>query len=150
MPVVLASAQVAVQSGQVAQYQQSLRSIFDQALHGDVGMHADDDGVQRSAPGQSNAMWRVLAQAAGRTIVPPPPGALLRYYAPEVALPYVHYTQALDPARMLAPGALQGRLLLLARTRRWAGWTSSPRRCAPWATVRSRASCCMPRHSSTV
>ena len=115
MPVALASAQVAVQSGQVAQYQQSLRSIFDQALHGDVGMHADDDGVQRSAPGQSNAMWRVLAQAAGRTIVPPPPGALLRYYAPEVALPYVHYTQALDPARMLAPGALQGRLLLLGQ-----------------------------------
>jgi adenylate cyclase len=71
--------------------------------------------VQRSAPPQSDAMWRVLAQAAGRSVVPPPPGALLRYYAPEVALPYVHYTQALDPARHLAPGALQGRLLLLGQ-----------------------------------
>lgn len=37
MPVVLASAQVAVQTGQVAQYRQTLRSIFAQALHGDVG-----------------------------------------------------------------------------------------------------------------
>ncbi|MES2611529.1 MAG: adenylate/guanylate cyclase domain-containing protein [Pseudomonadota bacterium] len=115
MPVVLASADVAVQSGQVAQYQQKLLSIFDQARHGDVGMRPDDDGVQRSAPLQGDAMWRVLARAAGRSVVPPPPGALLRYYAPEVALPYVHYTQALDPAHTLPPGALQGRLLLLGQ-----------------------------------
>jgi adenylate cyclase len=115
MPVVLASAEVAVHSGQVAQYQQTVRSVFGQALHGDVGMRPDDDGVQRALPAQGDALWRVLAQATGRSVVPPPPGALLRYYAPEVALPYVHYTQALDPVRLLAPGVLQGRLLLLGQ-----------------------------------
>lgn len=115
MPVVLASAEVAVHSGQVAQYQQTVRSVFGQALHGDVGMRPDDDGVQRAVPAQGDALWRVLAQATGRSVAPPPAGALLRYYAPEVALPYVHYTQALDPARLLAPGALQGRLLLLGQ-----------------------------------
>lgn len=115
MPVVLASAEVAVHSGQVAQYQQTVRSVFGQALHGDVGMRPDDDGVQRALPAQGDALWRVLAQATGRSVAPPPAGALLRYYAPEVALPYVHYTQALDPARLLAPGALQGRLLLLGQ-----------------------------------
>jgi class 3 adenylate cyclase len=48
-------------------------------------------------------------------VTPPPPGALLRYYAPEVPLPYAHYTQALDPAGTLPPGALQGRLVLLGQ-----------------------------------
>lgn len=115
MPVVLASAEVAVQSGQVVQYQQKLQSIFEEARHGDVAMRPDDDGVQRNAPAQDDALWRVLAQSAGRSVVAPPPGALLRYYAPEVALPYVHYTQALDPVRSLAPGALQGRLVLLGQ-----------------------------------
>ncbi len=115
LPVVLASADVVVRSSQVAHYQQRVLSVFPQARHGVVGMHVDDDGVLRAAPLNDDAMWRVLAQAAGRAVSPPPAGALLRHYAPEVALPYVHYTQALDPPRNLPPGALRGKLLLLGQ-----------------------------------
>lgn len=115
MPVVLASAEVAVQSSQVAQYRQAIPTVFPDARHGSVALNVDDDGVLRRAPAQDDALWRVLAHSAGRPITPPPPGALLRYYAPEVPLPYAHYTQALDPAGMLPPGALQGRLVLLGQ-----------------------------------
>ena len=115
MPVVLASAEVAVQSSQVAQYRQTVLSVFAGAHHGSVALDVDDDGVVRRAPAQDDALWRVLAQSAGRSFTPPPPGALLRYYAPEVPMPYAHYTQALDPARTLPPGALQGRLVLLGQ-----------------------------------
>lgn len=115
MPVVLASAEVAVQSSQVAQYRQTVPTVFPDARHGSVALDVDDDGVLRRAPAQDDALWRVLAQSAGRPFTPPPPGALLRYYAPEVPLPYAHYTQALDPTGMLPPGALQGRLVLLGQ-----------------------------------
>ncbi|MBT9514487.1 MAG: adenylate/guanylate cyclase domain-containing protein [Acidovorax sp.] len=115
MPVVLATAEVAVPSSQVAQYRQTVPAMFPFARHGSVAVGFDDDGVLRRAPVQDDALWRVLAQAAGRPVTPPPPGALLRYYAPEVPLPYAHYTQALDPAGSLPPGALQGRLVLLGQ-----------------------------------
>ncbi len=115
MPVVLASAEVLVQSSQVAQYRQTVPTIFPNARQGSVALQVDDDGVLRSAPARDNALWRVLAQSAGRPITPPPPGALLRYYAPEVPLPYAHYTQALDPTGTLPPGALQGKLVLLGQ-----------------------------------
>lgn len=115
LPVALASADVVVRSSQVAHYQQRVQSVFPQARHGLVTMRADDDGVVRTAPSQDDALWRVVAQAAGRPFTPPPPGALLRHYAPEVALPYAHYTQALDPVRSLPPGALQGKLVLLGQ-----------------------------------
>jgi adenylate cyclase len=115
MPVVLASAEVAVQSSQVAQYRQTVPTVFPDARHGSVALDVDDDGVIRRAPAQDDALWRVLAHSAGRHFTPPPPGALLRFYAPETPLPYAHYTQALDPTRMLPPGALQGRLVLLGQ-----------------------------------
>ncbi len=115
LPVVLASADVEVRSPQVAHYRQRVESVFGAARHGSVGMPLDDDGVARAAPLQDDALWRVLALAAGRTVAPPPPGALLRHYATEVALPYVHYTQALDAARSLPEGALKGRLVLLGQ-----------------------------------
>jgi len=121
MPVVLASAEVAVQSSQVAQYKQTVPSVFPEARQGSVAVDVDDDGVMRRAPAQDDALWRVLAQAAGRAVTLPPPGALLRYYAPEVPLPYAHYTQALDPATHLPPGALQGRLVLLGQNTPVAG-----------------------------
>ena len=115
MPVVLASAEVAVQSSQVAQYRQVVPSVFSGARHGNVAMALDDDGVLRRAPVGDDAFWRVLALSAGRSVTAPPPGALLRYYAPEVPLPYAHYTQALEPAGSLPAGALQGRLVLLGQ-----------------------------------
>ncbi|WP_158616815.1 adenylate/guanylate cyclase domain-containing protein [Acidovorax sp. FJL06] len=115
MPVVLATAEVAVPSSQVAQYRQTVPSVFPSARQGSVAVDLDGDGVLRRAPVHDTALWRVLAQAAGRAVAPPPEGALLRYYAPELPLPYAHYTQALEPARMLAPGALQGRVLLLGQ-----------------------------------
>ncbi len=115
MPVVLASADVVVRSSQVAHYRQRVLSVFASARHGLVGMQVDDDGVVRAAPAQEDALWRVLAQAAGRPVTAPAPGALLRHYAPEVALPYVHYTQALDPARFLPQGTLRGKLVLLGQ-----------------------------------
>jgi adenylate cyclase len=115
LPVVLASADVMVRSSQVAQYQQHVASIYPQARHGSVAMPVDDDGVVRAAPGEEDALWRQLALAAGRAIVVPPPGALLRHYAPEVALPYVHFTQALEPSRFLPEGALRNKLVLLGQ-----------------------------------
>ena len=115
LPVVLATAEVAVPSSQVAQYRQTVPSVFPHARFGSVAVEPDGDGVLRRAPAHDAALWRVLAQAAGRAATPPPEGALLRYYAPELPLPYAHYTQALEPTRMLAPGALQGRVLLLGQ-----------------------------------
>jgi len=115
MPVVLASAEVAVESSQVAEYRQTVAPIFSQSRHGSVAVDIDDDGVIRRAPARSDALWRALADSAGRAVTPPPEGALLRYYAPEVPLPYAHYTQALDPSVMLPPGALAGRLVLLGQ-----------------------------------
>lgn len=115
LPVVLASAEVAVQSSQVAHYQQTVPSIFSQAPHGSVAVQVDDDGVLRRMPVREDAFWRAVARSAGRNVTAPPPGALLRYYAPEVPLPYAHYTQALEPARHLPAAALQGRLVLLGQ-----------------------------------
>ena len=115
MPVVLASADVVVRSPQVAHYRQRVESVFRQARHGVVDMPVDDDGVVRRAPAQDDAFWRMVALAAGRPVTAPPPGALLRHYAPEVALPYVHYTQALDAARSLPEAAVRGRLVLLGQ-----------------------------------
>ena len=115
MPVVLASAEVAVQTSQVAQYLQTVAPIFPQVPRGSVAVDVDDDGVIRRAPAQGDALWRVLAHSAGRRFTPPPEGALLRYYAPGVPLPYAHYTQAMNPSAMLPPGALQGRLVLLGQ-----------------------------------
>ena len=115
MPVVLASAEVLVQSAQVAHYRQGVVPLFADARLGRVDMQVDDDGVLRRAPDLPDALWRVLAMSAGRAVTPPPPGALLRFYAPEVALPYVHYSQALQPQRLLPAAALQGKLLLLGQ-----------------------------------
>lgn len=115
MPVVLASAEVSVPSSQVAQYRQTVPTVFPDARQGSVLLQVDDDGVLRRAPTQADALWRVLAQSAGAQFTPPPPGALLRFYAPEVPLPYAHYTQALDPAGTLPPGALQGHMVLLGQ-----------------------------------
>ena len=67
------------------------------------------------APAAPQALWRAVADAAGRPYTAPPPGALLRPYAPEQPLPYAHYTQALDAARQLPPGALRGQLVLLGQ-----------------------------------
>ncbi len=115
MPVVLASAEVAVQSSQVAEYRQTVAPIFPFSRIGSVAVDVDDDGVIRRAPTRDDALWRALAQSAGRDVTAPPEGALLRYYAPEVPLPYVHYTQALNPADMLPAGALRGQLVLLGQ-----------------------------------
>lgn len=115
LPVVLASIDVEVQSTQLQQYRQRVESIFDAARHGNVAMPVDADGVVRRLPDADDAFWRVLAQAAGRTVRPPPPGALLRHYAPEAALPTVHYTQALNAAQALPPGALRGQILLVGQ-----------------------------------
>ncbi len=115
MPVVLASAEVAVASSQVAGYRQTVAPIFDASRHGSVAVDVDDDGVIRRAPARADALWQALALSAGREVTPPPEGALLRYYAPEVPLPYVHYTQALNPVEMLPPEALRGQLVLLGQ-----------------------------------
>lgn len=115
LPVVLASAEVEVRSSQVARYRQTVESIFTDARHGSVAMPVDDDGVLRRAPVADRAFWQALAQAAGRPVTPPPPGALMRFYAPEVPLPYVHFHQALHATRDLPPAALQGRLVLLGQ-----------------------------------
>ncbi|RYF43428.1 MAG: adenylate/guanylate cyclase domain-containing protein [Comamonadaceae bacterium] len=115
LPVVLASAEVEVRSSQVAQMRQRVESVFTGARHGVVRMSADEDGVVRRLPEGDDAFWRVLAASAGRPVSAPPPGALLRYYAPEVALPYVHFTQALQAGTQLAPGAFQGKTLVVGQ-----------------------------------
>ena len=115
LPVVLADAVVQQHSSQVAQYAQQLPTVFPGVSRGAVSMALDDDGIARRAPAPSDAFWRVLAQSADRPVFPPPEGALLRYYAPEVPIPYAQYTQALDAGRSLAPGMVQGRLVLLGQ-----------------------------------
>ncbi|UJB63511.1 adenylate/guanylate cyclase domain-containing protein [Acidovorax sp. YS12] len=115
LPVVLAAAEVPVPSSQVQDYRQRLAPVFAGARQGLVQIDADEDGVVRRAPAAPQALWRAVADAAGRPYTAPPPGALLRPYAPEQPLPYAHYTQALDAARQLPPGALRGRLVLLGQ-----------------------------------
>ncbi|WP_186510701.1 adenylate/guanylate cyclase domain-containing protein [Caenimonas sedimenti] len=115
LPVVVASAETAVQSSQVARYSQKVESIYPQARHGSAAMPRDEDGVVRRAPAEADALWRVLADSASQAVRPPPPGALLRYYAPEVPITYVHYSQALDARRSLRPDALRGALVLLGQ-----------------------------------
>lgn len=115
LPVVLAGATVHNPSSQVAQYSQQLHSIFPDAIQGDIAMFPDADGVARRAPAQADALWRVLAQQADRSVEKLPDGAMLRYYAPEVPIPYAHYTQALDATRQLPPAAVRGRLVLLGQ-----------------------------------
>lgn len=115
LPVVLAGATVRNQSSQVAQYSQQLPSMFPEAMQGDIAMSPDADGVPRRVPAQADALWRVLAQQTSRPVAKLPGGALLRYYAPEVPIPYAHYTQALDAKRQLPPGAVRGRLVLLGQ-----------------------------------
>jgi len=115
LPVVLAAGEAQVRSSQVAGYSQRLVPVFGQARQGEVHLWPDEDGVVRRAPTGPDAFWRAVAEAAGRRYTPPPPGALLRHYAPERPMPYVHYTQALAPAQQLAPGALRGALVLLGQ-----------------------------------
>ena len=115
LPIVLAGAEVQNDSSQVAQYVQQLPTVFPEAMRGAAGMVPDEDGIARRAPMQPDAFWRVLAQQADRQVSAPPDGALLRYYAPELPIPYAHYTQALDAQHSLAPGAVKGRLVLLGQ-----------------------------------
>ena len=115
MPVVLAAADVVVNTSQVAHYRQTVPSVFPAARQGSVAVQPDDDGVLRLAPTQDDALWQELARSGGRKFQPPPPGALLRYYAPEAPLPYAHYTQALEAGQALPPAAVQGRLVLLGQ-----------------------------------
>jgi len=115
MPVVLASADVAVPTSQVAGYRQTVAPMFEGSRHGSVAVNVDDDGVIRRAPAGPDGWWQTVARSAGRSFTPPPDGALLRFYAPEVPLPYIHYTQAMDPAGTLPPGALEGQVLLLGQ-----------------------------------
>ena len=69
LPVVLASAETAVQSSQVARYSQKVQSIFPQARHGSAAIPRDDDGVARRAPAEPDALWRVLAGSASQETV---------------------------------------------------------------------------------
>ena len=115
MPVVLAAADVAVNTSQVAHYRQTVPSVFPAARQGSVAVQPDDDGVLRLAPTQDDALWQELARSGGRKFQPPQQGALLRYYAPEAPLPYAHYTQALEAGQALPPAAVQGRLVLLGQ-----------------------------------
>ena len=70
MPVVLASAEVAVASSQVAGYRQTVAPIFDVSRHGSVAVEVDDDGVLRRAPARPDALWQALAFSAGRDVTP--------------------------------------------------------------------------------
>lgn len=115
LPVVLASAEVEVRSSQVARYRQRVESVFATARHGVVRMEPDDDGVVRRAPQGTDAFWRALAAGAGRDVTPPPPGALLRYYAPEIPMAYAHFPQALAPATRLPAGALKDKIVLVGQ-----------------------------------
>ena len=115
LPIVLAGATVQNYSSQVAQYAQKMPSVFPEAMQGAVGIARDEDGIVRRAPAQTDAFWRVLAQQARRPFWAPPDGALLRYYAPELPMPYAHYAQALDAQHLLASGAMEGRLVLLGQ-----------------------------------
>ena len=58
MPVVLAAADVAVNTSQVAQYRQTVPSVFPMARQGSVAVQPDDDGVLRLAPARSDALWQ--------------------------------------------------------------------------------------------
>ena len=63
----------------------------------------------------SPPLWWQLAKQADHAVPMPPTGALLRPYAPETPLPYLHYTQALRASQQLAPDSLKNTILLLGQ-----------------------------------
>lgn len=113
LPVVLASAQIQVVSTQVESYTQNLMPIYAQAPAGKVNHLADADQVVRRITADQNSFWHQVVELSGMDYQPPPPGARLRYYAPEIDLDYVQFTQALAPGENLPPNAFQDRVLLL-------------------------------------
>ena len=68
MPVVLAAADVAMNTSQVAQYRQTVPSVFPMARQGSVAVQPDDDGVLRLAPARSDALWQELAPAFAKLL----------------------------------------------------------------------------------
>lgn len=114
MSVVLASAEVGVDSSRVSDYRQRLVPVFAGAQTGLVNFHSGSDGVVRVLPVDRQHFTRQLA-AEVRAVEPPPAGALLRYYAPEISLPYLQYTQALNADTQVTPGYLRGKLVLVGQ-----------------------------------
>ena len=126
LKVVLAEGESQVNSSQVAHYRQRLLPIFQGASRGLATLQVDVDGVVRRMPTvaqsklpenmpESPPLWWQLAKQAGYALPMPPAGALLRPYAPETPLPYLHYTQALRASQQLAPDRLQDAILLLGQ-----------------------------------
>lgn len=113
LPVVLASARIQVVSTQVESYTQHLMPIYTQAPAGNVNHLADADQIVRRITADQNSFWHQVVELSGMDYQSPPPGAMLRYYAPEIDLDYVQFTQALVPGENLPPNTFQGRVLLL-------------------------------------
>ncbi|MFN3881365.1 MAG: CHASE2 domain-containing protein [Nitrincola lacisaponensis] len=111
--VVLAGARVEVTSTQVQSYTQHLLPIYADVPVGYVNHLADVDRVVRRISTDTHSFWHQVTELSGVEYWPPPPGARLRYYAPEVDLDYVQFTQALFPDKNLPPNAFRDRLLLL-------------------------------------
>lgn len=113
LEVILVSAQVQVASTQVQSYTQQLMPIYTEAQVGRVNLLADMDNVVRRISMDTQSFWYQVIEASERAYQYPPPGARLRYYAPEIPQEYVQFTQALMPEQSLPANSLQGRILLL-------------------------------------
>ncbi|WP_151705171.1 adenylate/guanylate cyclase domain-containing protein [Nitrincola alkalilacustris] len=111
--VILAGAEIHLHTSQVQAYTQRLLPIFPDATVGMVNHLADSDGAVRRILTDENSFWYRIAEASDRDFSPAPPRARLRYYAPEIRQPYIHFTQALNPQEQLPPNALTNTLLLI-------------------------------------
>ena len=114
VPVVLASADVQVSSASVSDYRQQLVPVFEGALQADVGLSPGSDGVVRRLPVARDHFVTRLASAAG-TDHEVPEGARLRYYAPEIPLPYLQFSQVLEADKYLPSEYLDGKLILIGQ-----------------------------------
>lgn len=84
------------------------------ARSGLTSISFDPDLIVRTIPPQPDALWREAVRLYSNGAAPQKmPGAMIRYFGPDHAFPYVSYYQALEPDKFLPPDIFRGKIVLV-------------------------------------
>ncbi|RYF41219.1 MAG: adenylate/guanylate cyclase domain-containing protein, partial [Comamonadaceae bacterium] len=119
-PVVLASTQEMIESGNAAlwtQVQPLPQLLAAGAVAGDISVRPDDDYVVRRQANGADSFATQLARHAPLPAVPPRETQLIEYLGPRGTIDTRSYYQALEPG-LLPPGFFRGKIVLIGRSSR--------------------------------
>ena len=114
--VVLAADQTRIETAHADQVVQvmPLPELTDAGAEaGLVSVLLEGDGLLRRVPPYPDSFAHRLAEATGREVETPPPGALIQVFGPARTVETVSYYQALDPAAFLPPDTFRDRIVIV-------------------------------------